>query len=473
MQFNKIILLVMAMTWLATPSFGQMTANPRLDRLEQQLRDAQQQLAQIRHKSDDAALADLRRSTAAQHADIEKRLAARPRVSTQNGRLTFASADGDFTLSLRSLMQFDTGYFAQGKNPPSVDLNSGTNFRRAQLGIFGTLWRDWSYNFTYDFGGRGVEKGGRVYFAYLEYDGFKPFGFRIGAFPWPGGLEDATPSADLVFLERAASTDVASGIAGAPGREGASVFARGERYFVSAALTGKRAGDAATFDAQQAIVTRATWLALDRGDVKWVLDADFTRVFKVSDNAPGSNASFFSLSSEPDMTLDASKTVDTGAIDARGLTQWGLETALNDGPFHVQGGYFQYEIARRTTATNPAFSGWYAWATWSLTGEGHVYDPSDATFRGLKPDHPLGTPGGWGALELKARYSNLDLEYQPLLAGGVPGGVQNVWTLGANWFPTYSLKFSLDYNNISVVHTGAPANDISANAVVLRSQLAL
>ena len=196
-------------------------------------------------------------------------------------------------------------------------------------------------------------------------------------------------------------------------------------------------------------------------------------MFKVADTAPGSNASFLSFSSEPDVTLDASKTVDTGAIDARGVTQWGLETALNDGPFHVQGGYFQYEIAGRTTATNPGFSGWYAWATWSLTGESHVYDPGDATFRGLKPDHPLGTPGGWGALELKARYSNLDLEYQPLLAGGVPGGVQNVWTLGVNWFPTYSLKFSLDYNNVSVVHTGAPANDISANAVVLRSQLAL
>ena len=161
MQFKKIILLVMATTWLAKPSFGQTTANPRLDRLEQQLRDVQQQLAQIRHKPDDAALADLRRSTTAQHADIEKRLAARPRVSAQNSRLTFASADGDFILSLRSLMQFDTGYFAQGKNPPSVDLNSGTNFRRAQLGIFGTLWRAWSYNFTYDFGGRGVEKGGQ------------------------------------------------------------------------------------------------------------------------------------------------------------------------------------------------------------------------------------------------------------------------------------------------------------------------
>ncbi|MBA2588813.1 MAG: hypothetical protein H0U98_09335 [Alphaproteobacteria bacterium] len=472
MNVRKVILLVMAAAWLAGPSFAQ-TPNPRLDRLEQQLRDVQQQLAQIRHKPDDAALADLRRSTAAQHADLEKRLAARPRVGLDNGRLSFASADGDFTLSLRGLIQYDTGYFAQGKNPPNVDLNSGTNFRRAQIGFFGTAWRDWSYNFTYDFGGRGVEKRGFVYIGYLEYDGLKPFGFRIGAFPPPAGLDDATPGADLVFLERSASADTAGNIAGAPGREGASIFVQGERYFLSASLTGKRSIDAATFDAQQAIVTRAAWLALDRGDVKWVLDAGFTRVFKVADTAPNTSANSFSLSSEAELTVDSSKTVDTGAVDAKSVTAWGLETALNDGPWHVQGGYFHYQIARRLALPDPDFSGWYAFATWSLTGESHVYDPGVAIFRGLRPAHPLGTPGGWGALELKARYSNLDLEYQPLLAGGVAGGKQNIWTAGVNWFPVPGLRFALDYSNIQVVHTGARGNDISANAIALRSQIAL
>jgi phosphate-selective porin OprO/OprP len=469
--FKKGVLLVLAAAWLATPSLAQ--TNPQLDRLEQQLRDVQQQLAQIRHKPDDAALADLRRSTAAQHADIEKRLAARPRVGTQNGRLTFASADGDFSLSLRALIQFDTGYFAQGKNPPGIDLNSGTNFRRAQFGFFGTAWRDWSYNFTYDFGGHGVEKRGYVYIGTIEYDGFKPFGFRIGAFPPPAGLDDATPGADLAFLERAASADMAGNIAGAPGREGAGIFAQGDRYFLSASLTGKRTLDAATFDAQQAVVTRAAWLAVDAGDVKWVLDAGFTRVFKVADTAPNSNANSFNLAGEAELTVDGSKTVDTGAVDAKGVTAWGLETALNDGPFHVQGGYFHYAIARRLALPDPDFSGWYAFATWSLTGESHLYDPTVAIFRGLRPDHPLGTPGGWGAFELKARFSNLDLEYQPLLAGGVAGGNQNIWTVGMNWIPVPGLRFALDYSNIAVSHAGAPANDISANAIALRSQIAL
>ena len=37
-------------------------------------------------------------------------------IGLDNGRPTVVSADGDFSLSLRSLVQLDYGYFAQGKN---------------------------------------------------------------------------------------------------------------------------------------------------------------------------------------------------------------------------------------------------------------------------------------------------------------------------------------------------------------------
>jgi phosphate-selective porin OprO/OprP len=53
----------------------------------------------------------------------------------------------------------------------------------------------------------------------------------------------------------------------------------------------------------------------------------------------------------------------------------------------------------------------------------------------------------------------------------VKGGVQDVWTLGLNWYPTAGLRFALNYNDIQVNHTGAPASDISAGAIALRSQI--
>ena len=102
------------------------------------------------------------------------------------------------------------------------------------------------------------------------------------------------------------------------------------------------------------------------------------------------------------------------------------------------------------------------------------YDPATASFRSLRPDHPLGTPGGWGAWEIKARYSDIDLDYLPFnsaATGGVAGGKQDVWSVGLNWYPTNGLRFALDYDNIQINHVNAPATDISASAIALRSQI--
>lgn len=453
----------------------------RLKLLEQQLRRIQQQLSEVRQAPDDDetfnALSDLKRSTSAQYDDVNARLDRNPKVGIDNGRFSIVSADGAFSLSLRSLIQFDYGYFAQGRGPAGIDLNSGSNFRRAQFGFVGTAWRDWSYNFTYDFGGNGVEKNGYIYSAYIEYDGLKPFGIRAGAFAPPAGIEDATGSADLIFLERPAVADIARNIAGSPGREGISLFAQGDDYLVSVAYTGKKATDTATFDSQEAVVTRASWLAVKSSGFNWLLDANVSHVFRLADSAAGSGSpNSFSFSNGPELAVDSTRTVNTGAIDARAVTEWGVETAGNYGPVYAQGGYFGFDVTRRTALPDPDFSGWYGLAALSLTGEARRYDSATASFRGLKPARPLGAEGGWGAFEAVARYSHIDLDYQPLLsapAGGLKGGVQDIWAVGLNWYPTGGIRFALDYENIQVNHIHAPASDISASAIALRSQVSL
>jgi phosphate-selective porin OprO/OprP len=174
--------------------------------------------------------------------------------------------------------------------------------------------------------------------------------------------------------------------------------------------------------------------------------------------------------------IDASKTVNTGAIDANRVTEFGFETAAEYAGIYGQGGWYHYNIERRSALPSPDFSGWYAQATYSLTGEEHAYDPTTASFRGLKPAHPLGSPGGWGAWEAKARWSSVDLDYNPLTsaaAGGIAGGKQDVWTVGLNWYPTNGIRFALDYDNIQVNHVNAPTTDITAQAITLRSQISL
>ena len=448
----------------------------RLEALEQQLREAQQQLGQLKAKASDdrAALADIKRASSGQYADLKDRLKKQPAARFDRGRFTFVSANGDFSLALRSTVQFDAGTFAQGRNPPNVDLNSGTNFRRAQFGFAGTAWRDWSYNFTYDFGGTGVEQRGYVYRAYSQYDGLKPFGVRIGAFAPPANVEDATGGANLLFLERPSAATIARGLAGGSARQGINAFMQGERYLVSVAYTGGKSTDAVSFDEQQGLVGRASYLVVDAPDFKWLLDADASHVFRLADTAPGHPTGIVSLSNGPELSIDASRTVDTGPLSAHAVSEYGLETAGVLGRVYGEAGWFGYRVGRGPLP-DPSFSGWHVESAVSLSGETRPYDPVTASFHNPEPNHPLGTPGGFGAFEAVARFSRVDLDWRPDLTpavGGVTGGVQDIWALGVNWYPNATLKFMLNYDNITVRHAEAPGRDISANAVALRSQIA-
>ena len=470
----RLALLCACALW---PAAG-WAADPRVDELAQRLKEVQSQLDALKAASSDhkAGLKQLQQDAAEKRARIREEMDRQARAGLTNGRLSVASSDGAFSMALRATVQFDAGYFAQGRNPPGVDLNSGTNFRRAQLGFAGTLWRDWAYNFTYDFGGSGTENRGYLYRAYIEYDGLAPVGFRVGAFSAYDSVEDATGGANLALMERPTAVTIARGIGAGSGREGAEIFAQGASYLVSLALTGGKTTDTATFDEQQAVVGRVAWLAVDRSDVRWLLNLDATHVFKPADLTAGPVVSgVIQLSAGPELSIDGSRTVDTGALDARGVTEFGMETALNLGRLFGQGGWFHYDITRRNVVPDPSFHGWYAMATWSLSGETRLYDPVTASFHGLIPDAPLGKKG-FGAWEVVARYSSMDLDFMPTTAvnaGGVAGGIQNIWSVGLNWYPNQTVRFLLDYNNIQVSHANAPAGDISANAIALRSQIAL
>ncbi|MBP8247480.1 MAG: porin, partial [Phenylobacterium sp.] len=85
--------------------------------------------------------------------------------------------------------------------------------------------------------------------------------------------------------------------------------------------------------------------------------------------------------------------------------------------------------------------------------------------------------GQWGAWELAARYSTIDLNYAEnslIAANHVRGGEQDIWTLGLNWFPNPAVKFMLDYYDVSVDRMNAAGAAIGQDyrALNLRSQIA-
>src|SRR5438552_2302095 len=184
----------------------------KLQALERELENVQVQLR------------DLKRSQSNQYDDVNRLIGGLVQVKLDNGRPTFTSADGDFSLAIRALAQLDWGYYSQGARAAALpaafgpDLSSGTNFRRVYLGLQGKAFADWSYNVNLDFGGSGgTETPGHVQSVYAQYDGLKPFAFRIGAFPPPANIEDGTSAGDTIFLERNAPSDLQRNIAGGDG----------------------------------------------------------------------------------------------------------------------------------------------------------------------------------------------------------------------------------------------------------------
>lgn len=267
----------------------------RIFALERALADIQTQLA------------DLKAGSAADVAEVRRVQEEAPKLDLKNGRPTFATADGKFKVAIRGMYQGDAASYLQDDQSPDYrgagggaaadnlaarDLSSGTNFRRARIGLEGTVLKDWNWALTYEMGGSGTE-GSNLQQAWVEYAGFKPWGLplriRGGAFAWTAGLEDATNNTEALFLERASPAEVVRGLAGADGRNGIGAFINGERWNASAAFTGALIGNEAEFDEQTGYIARLNGLVLKAEDYNLHAGVTVTGVLNPPDTvAPGS-----------------------------------------------------------------------------------------------------------------------------------------------------------------------------------------
>ncbi len=448
-------------------------ANARLQSLESEISSLQ------------AEVQDLKRSQSQQYADLRQQSqgAGDVRLSLNGGKPVLKTADGAFSFEPRLMVQYDTAYYAQGEMPAGIDFSSGSNFRRARFGADGTLFTDWAYEFIYDFGGSGVE-GTSITSAYIQYNGLAPFHFRIGAYAPPESFEDTTSPTDFLFLERAQPTDVARSIAGGDGRDAATVFAYGDNYFAALSYTGSVVGTGAQFDEQQALVGRAAYRLVNTGDANLALGADASYVFRLPDIAPGPNSpNGISLSERPELNVDDNsiRLVSTGTLLADKVWHWGAEAAGNWRSLYGQGGYYNIHVNRTGGLGDASFAGWYAQASWVLTGEARTWNPARGAFSAPKPADPF-TLGhaGTGAREIAARYSVLDLNDNagiallPTPAGGVRGGEQKIWTAGISWYPNTAIRFMLDYQHTDVNRLDPLGASLDArlDAVSLRTQVA-
>lgn len=462
-------LLALALAGGATATAGEKeNLKAQIEALKKQIAAQQQQLEEL-----SAQVQDVKVSTVNQFSDERRIRDESPKLAIKDARPTFTSGDGKSSISLRGRLSLDYANYFQDRAGPLAtdfrrgsfgdatessrarDLNDGTNFRRAQIGIEGKLDDVWQYSLIYEFGGSGQEDGGRIQDLYLQYNGFEWVRLRAGAFGPSVGYDDSISNADSLFLERASPAELQRQIAGGEGRTGVAAYANGEEWFGSLAVTGAPIATQ-SFDEQLALVGRVAFLPVKSPDFNVHVGANATYLLRAPDQGPDAAQRYqLRLRDRPELRVDGTRLIDTGNINTDTLFAPGLELAANFLNFYVQGEYFWYQFEREASALpDPDFSGWYVQAAWALTGETRAWNAANGVFAGLKPAKPLDLNGeGWGALELAARYSVSDLNYREDLlaaAGGIRGGEQTALTLGLNWYLNNNIRFLLDYQWVEV-----------------------
>jgi phosphate-selective porin OprO/OprP len=405
------------------------------------------------------------------------------------GKPSIQSADGRFSANLHGVMQFDAANYFQDPAGPITsdfrrgasatdtaharDLNSGTNFRRARIGVDGKAFGDWEYNLLFEYGGAGEEDAAHIQELWAQYSGLKPFHVRIGAYPPSVGLEDQGSTNGALFLERPAVADIARSLAGGDFREAGEVWGGTDRWYVSAAVSGRvvgvvnsqATGVAQPFDTALNYLGRAAFVPVRNDDLLIELGVHGSYVARVSDAggpdvAAGTARYPVTFQERPELRVDGTRLISTGAINAQHASTMGLEGSLLFHSLFLQSEYEHLRIERRNAAagvSSPSFDGWYIEGGWTITGEKRRFDPGTFAWAASSVDHPFSLADGtWGAFELTGRYSDIDLNYHAGALGTAPtadavrGGDQRIWTAGLNWYPNTFFKLMFDYQDVQI-----------------------
>ena len=146
----------------------------------------------------------------------------------------------------------------------------------------------------------------------------------------------------------------------------------------------------------------------------------------------------------PSFSEQVPQFVNTGAIETDRVNGINYSAAICQGPLRIQGEYYGMWADQENGPSGSFFQGWYGMVAYYLTGEaaGAQYVTSYGGFD--IRCHPLEEfsieKGTWGAFQVAARYTGMDLNDD-----NIRGGVLNQGTLGANWYFNPNFRWMVNY----------------------------
>lgn len=330
------------------------------------------------------------------------------------------SDDSDLRWQIGGRVHIDSARF----DGDSTLLDDETDVRRARIEFGARIGEDWRVAADYDVA--GVVDGWKS--VYAQYRGFDEVRLTFGSQLVPFSMDELTSSDDLSFLERALPNALSPGIL-----TGASFQTVGRHYSLTGGVFGNSIDRDQRRDADgRSLALRFTTAPVRRDKV--VLHLGIARELRDVDNG------LVRFRARPETYLTTQRLVDTTTIlAATDLTTTGFELGAKLGRLSLQAERIEAGVQRNGLA-DLAFEGDYAAVGLVLTGESVSYNRRNGTFGGVEPKHR------WGALELVARTSRLDLTDRD-----VQGGIERNRTIGVNWYLGRRFRLMVDRIEIDAV----------------------
>jgi phosphate-selective porin OprO/OprP len=423
------------------------SAQVRIRELERQMQQMAEQLKAVQAQLAGSAQNDSQHDVALDNTSTKSNVIAKPvsgspvEASFKNG-LVFRDATGDWALRLYARAQLDYRNFSPDKSAADT-----FSMRRARIGVIANFYEDFTLRLEGEYSGDGTsaKEYTKLNDGYLDYTHFKPAMIRIGQFKTMYGLERSQGAMDLDFMERAMTESVLG-----------NVFDRGIMVH-GAPLNGAYYnlayvnGTGQNVDESNANTDSKDWSLRAVGNIaQWAGWKDsvvhvggFHVQGKQAASASTKNALIPKLKTEG-RGVEFFKVDDITSNTDRTLN--GFESAVAYGSIKYQGEYIRanYDSAD----FDRDMSAWYASLQWLVTGEQYAGMYKNGAFGGIVPksNFHYGN-GGWGALEVGARYTRFDAsDFNTVLSSTAPyTDGADAWTLGAKWVLNPSAQIQLNY----------------------------
>ncbi|MDR4503498.1 MAG: porin [Candidatus Scalindua sp.] len=375
-----------------------------------------------------------------------------------NKGLLFKSEDANFELKLDGRIMHERSWFDVDNDilKNIGDQVESKESHRVRLNLNSEIYKNTEFTAQYNFDHGGSQNFNDVYVEVKKI----PFlgNLRFGHLKEPFSLEDQTPGKYITFMEQSVNSVFAQS------RNIGfilynHVFKDRMRWATNAfritddfddSKGDSTAGDGYSFSG------RITGLPVYKEKGNRLIHTGFSYSYQ---NAFENK---FSFASPPERRL-ADDFVDTGEFRAESAHLFNPELTIVYGPFSLQSEYTFADIkfGRDTPGPNTRFTAFYVSVSYFLTGERKKYDTETGKLDRINPNKNFYLGKSLGAIELTARYSELDLPYK-----SVAGDKLSDATLGINWYLNPNTKIIFNY----VYADGSRSKDGDEDLAAMRFQ---